>query len=143
MSKSKTQPVPNVMSNPFEMSDAADRAAAFWAAQGAALERTRGFFDAWCVRRQDAAAAAADCCAVMSNGGDLAAASKVWTAWVSGSMERLREDLQAQTTLATELASEMTGAFSPNGKKPARRKPHSEPAAEHDAAPARSSADIR
>lgn len=148
MTKSKSLPggFPDVMTNPFAMSDAGARVQAFWTAQGAALEHMRSFVDSWYARRRDAAVSAADCCAhLMSDGGDLPAAARAWTEWASGAMERLRDDVQSQTTLATQIASEMTNALSTNGAaKPHRRKAHAEPASEGGGgARVRPSADIR
>lgn len=148
MSKSKTQPggLQDVMANPFAAPDVGARAQALWSAQGAAFEHMRDFLDGWYARRRDAAASAAECCTqLMSEGGDLSSAARVWTAWASGSMERLRDDVHAQTALATQIASEMTGAFSANGAtKHHRRKAPAEPAPESNGARAKSlSADVR
>ncbi len=135
MTKSKSLPggVPEMMINPFAASDVSGRTQAFWSAQGAAIGHMRSFFDGWYARRRDAAASAADCCTrVMSEGGDLSAAARAWTEWTSGAMERLREDVSAQTTLATQVAAEMTDAFSANGATHHRRRKGHVEAAEHE-----------
>lgn len=132
MTKSKSQPggLPDAMTNPFAVADLAGRAQALWSAQGAALEHMRSFFDGWYARRREAAASAADCCMQMTgNSADLPAAARVWSEWASDEMERLREDLSAQTALATGIVADVAGGFSANGAAhPRRRKAHAEPA---------------
>jgi hypothetical protein len=129
MTKAKSVPetILDAMSSTVSMPDVGERAQAFWSAQGLAADHIQAFVDGWYDRRREAAAAAADCCAqLFSSGGDFSAAPQAWTEWMTGSVERLRQDVQEQASLSAQLASDMAGAFSLNGAKPHKRRAHAE-----------------
>jgi hypothetical protein len=118
MYKSKSAPgaLQSVMSNPFAFSDVGARAQAFWKAQGDVAQHVQQYADEWCERRRAAAVAAADCCASLFSGGDLSATPKAWSNWVTGSLERLRADVQEQAALTTRLASVVGDALALGAK---------------------------
>jgi hypothetical protein len=125
MAKAKSMPeaVLKSASRSVSMPDVGERAQAFWSAQGAAADRIQTFFEGWCDRRREAAAEAADCCAQMFSGaGDVSAVPQAWSALMSGSMERFRQDLLEQAALSAQLASDMTGVFSPAADRPRKKR---------------------
>lgn len=149
MTKAKSMPetILGAMNGTVSMPEVGERAQAFWSAQSEAANHIQAFVDGWYERRRQAAAEAADCCAqLFGAGGDLSAVPRVWTDWMTGSMERLRQDVQEQVALSTRLAGDMTGVLSLNGEKPHKQRAHAGAAKTDDRAErgARSgSSDIR
>jgi hypothetical protein len=102
-----------MMGNPLAFFEAGERAQAFWSAQAAAAKHIQGFIDDWCERRLQGAAAAAECCARMvDDGGDLSVA-RAWTDWLTGVVERLRQDAQYQAALSAQLLSDAARSLLP------------------------------